>query len=53
MIKDENNTPNFVQSTLKVTASAELDIEQDLAAINDNHKTIDSLLVEYNDSKKE
>lgn len=48
-----DNFPNFVESTLKVTASNDIDVEKDLAATNDSNKSIDTLLAENNDEKKE
>jgi hypothetical protein len=48
-----NNTDNFINSTLKVTASEELDLEKELLAENTLNKTISELLEENNDEKKE
>lgn len=47
------NQDNFVASTLKVVASQELNIEQDLVSENTSNKTISELLVENNEKKEE
>jgi hypothetical protein len=52
MINCENE-PVFVESTLKVTASADIDITKELAAENNTNKTIEELLEESNGEKKE
>lgn len=46
------NIDNFIQSTLKVTASEDLNIEKDLASENTN-KTIDELLEISNDQTEQ
>lgn len=38
------NIDNFIDSTLKVIASSDLNIEKDLASENITNKTIDELL---------
>lgn len=38
------NIDNFIDSTLKVIASSDLNIEKDLASENVTNKTIDELL---------
>lgn len=43
----------FVESTLKVTASEDLDIKKDLESQNESNKSLDELLAENNESKKE
>lgn len=48
-----NNIENFINSTLKITASEEIDIEQELKAENTTNKTISELLEDNNDKKKE
>lgn len=48
-----NNIENFINSTLKITASEEIDIEQELKAENATNKTISELLEDNNDKKKE
>jgi hypothetical protein len=42
---------NFVESTLKVTASSDIDVSKDLESINTEHKSIETLLEENNDEK--
>lgn len=44
---------NFIPSTLKVTASEDLDIQKDLEAENASNKSLDELLAENNESEKE
>lgn len=44
---------NFVESTLKVTASRDVDVTKDLESTNTENKSIDTLLEENNDEKKE
>lgn len=46
------NIDNFIQSTLKITASEELDIQKDLETENESNKSIDELLAEDNESEK-
>lgn len=50
MVNSQNNT-TFVQSTLKVRASENLNIENDLNQQNDNNKTISELLTEDEEKK--
>jgi hypothetical protein len=52
MINSENS-PIFIDSTLKVTAKEDIDIIKELATENKENKTIEELLKESNDSKKE
>lgn len=52
MTNIENN-PIFIDSTLKVTASNELDVTKELAAENINNTTIEQLLEAHNDKEKE
>jgi|694.fasta_scaffold00568_59 hypothetical protein len=47
-----NKIDHFVDSTLKVTASEDLNIEKDLAAQNVDNKTIEELLEDDNDKTK-
>jgi len=44
---------NFVDSTLKVIASSDVDVTKDLESINAENKSIDTLLEENNEEKKE
>jgi len=44
---------NFVDSTLKVIASSDVDITKDLESTNAENKSIDTLLEENNEEKKE
>lgn len=44
---------NFIKSTLKVTASEDIDIQKDLEAKNVLNKNISELLEETNEEKKE
>lgn len=54
MTNNPNNIPTFVDSELKVTASEELDMTQELAAENTTNKTLDEILAENKiDDKKE
>lgn len=46
------DNPTFVNSTLKVVAKEEFDISKELASEN-SEKTIEELLQEQNDEKKE
>jgi hypothetical protein len=48
-----DNIDIFIPSTLKVTASEDLDIQKDLESENASNKSIDELLAENNESKKE
>jgi hypothetical protein len=48
-----NNSENFINSTLKVTASEQIDLEKELLAENILNKTLSELLEENNDEKKE
>jgi hypothetical protein len=47
-----DNNPIFIDSTLKVTASEELDVTKELAAENTNNSTIDQLLESQNDPEE-
>lgn len=47
------NIDNFIESTLKVTASEDLNIEKDLASENITKKTIDELLENTNDQTEQ
>jgi hypothetical protein len=47
------NIDNFVNSTLKVTASEDLNIEKDLASENTTHQTIDQLLEKSNEQTEQ
>jgi len=44
---------NFVDSTLKVIASSDVDVTKDLESTNAENKSIDTLLEENNEEKKE
>ena len=44
---------NFIQSTLKVTASEDLNIDKDLASENITNQTIDELLEISNDETEQ
>ena len=46
-----DNIDNFIQSTLKVTASEDLDIEKDLQAENVSNKSLADLLEEKDEKK--
>jgi hypothetical protein len=47
-----DNIDNFIQSTLKVTASEDLDIQKDLESENASNKSLDELLAEDNEPEK-
>jgi hypothetical protein len=54
MTKTPDNSPTFVDSELKVTASEDLDINKELASENTTNKTLDQILAENEpDDKKE
>lgn len=52
MVNSENNV-TFVNSTLKVTAKEEIDLNKELAYENESNKSIDQLLQDQNDKKED
>ena len=52
MVNSENS-PVFVDSTLKVTAKEDIDITKELATENTENTTIDQLLARQDDKIKE
>lgn len=52
MINSENS-PKFVESTLKVTATENFDISKELAHENTDNKTIEELLKESDEKQKD